>query len=125
MPLVPGKHLGPYEIVSIAGEGGMGHVFRALDKRLNRYVAIKVLPVAQAHDDSPRQRLLQEAQAASSLNHPNIVTIFEVGSQDGIDFIVMEFVNGVTLKRKIGRKSMRLAEGLHYAIQVADALAAA
>ncbi len=125
MILPAGTRLGPYEILMLIGQGGMGQVYRANDTRLNRTVALKILPPDRAHDHSPRQRLIHEAQTVSSLNHPNIVTIYEVGAEDGMDFIAMEYVAGVTLRDKAGRKAMRPLEALHYAAQMADALAAA
>ena len=121
----PGSRLGPYEIVSFAGAGGMGEVYQARDTRLNRTVAIKVLPPVAADDAERRRRFLREARAASALNHPNIVTIYDVVSEDGRDSIVMEYVEGKTLADTIGRKGLPLRDALHYAIQVADALAAA
>jgi serine/threonine protein kinase len=103
----------------------MGEVYRARDPRLNRDVAIKVLPADRLSDDSRRRRFIQEAQAASALNHPHIVTIHEVESHDDRDFIVMEFVRGKSLEELIPRHGMRLSEVLRIAIPVADALAAA
>src|SRR6188472_2494362 len=97
MPLTPGTRLGPYEVVSSLGAGGMGEVYRARDSRLDREVAIKVLPADRMADDARRWAFVQEAKAASALNHPHIVTIHEVDSVDGLDFIVMEYVSGRTL----------------------------
>src|SRR4029077_8692589 len=94
MPVSPGSKLGPYEILSLLAKGGMGEVYRARDLRLGREVAIKVLPAERMADADRRRRFVQEARAASALNHPNIVTIHEIGSVDGIDFIVMEYVRG-------------------------------
>ena len=94
MSISPGSKLGPYEISSLLGAGGMGEVYRARDPRLGREVAIKVLPAERMADESRRRRFVQEARAASALNHPNIVTVHEVDSVDGIDFIVMEYVRG-------------------------------
>jgi len=121
----PGSRLGPYEVVSFAGAGGMGEVYKARDTRLNRTVAIKVLPPLAAGDAERRRRFLREARAASALNHPNIVTLYDVVSEDGRDSIVMEYVEGKTLADRIGRKGLLLRDALHYAIQIADALAAA
>jgi Tol biopolymer transport system component len=121
----PGSRLGPYEIVSFAGAGGMGEVYKAKDTRLNRTVAIKVLPPLAAGNAERRRRFLREARAASALNHPNIVTIYDVVSEDGRDSIVMEYVEGKTLADRIGRKGLPLRDALHYAIQIADGLAAA
>ena len=97
MALSLGSKLGPYEVLSLLGAGGMGEVYRARDTRLGRDVAIKVLPAERMADESRRRRFVQEARAASALNHPNIVTIHEIESADGIDFIVMEYVAGQTL----------------------------
>ena len=125
MALTPGAKLGPYEVLALIGAGGMGEVYRARDPRLNRDVAIKVLPADRMADPDRRRRFVQEAQAASALNHPHIVTIHEIESADGIDFIVMELVRGKSLDALIPRKGMRLSEVLRIAIPVADALAAA
>ena len=94
MALLPGTRLGPYEIVAPLGAGGMGEVYRARDTRLGREVAIKVLPAERLADEGRRRRFVQEARAASALNHPNIVTIHEIESAEGIDFIVMELRGG-------------------------------
>jgi eukaryotic-like serine/threonine-protein kinase len=123
--LTPGAKLGPYEVLSLIGAGGMGEVYRARDSRLNRDVAIKVLPAERLEDEDRRRRFVQEAQAASALNHPHIITIYEIESADGIDFIVMELVRGKSLDALIPRHGMRLSELLRVAIPVADALAAA
>jgi eukaryotic-like serine/threonine-protein kinase len=125
MALTPGSKLGPYEVLSLVGAGGMGEVYRARDPRLGREVAIKVLPAERMADESRRRRFVQEARAASALSHPNIVTIHEIESADGVDFIVMEYVPGKTLDALIPRQGMRLAEVLRIAIPVADAVARA
>jgi Tol biopolymer transport system component/tRNA A-37 threonylcarbamoyl transferase component Bud32 len=125
MSPAPGSTLGPYEILAPLGAGGMGEVYRARDPRLAREVAIKVLPAERVRDENRRRRFLQEARAASALNHPNIVTIHEIDSVDGIDFIVMELVTGKTLDRLIPRQGMPLGEILRLAIPIADALARA
>jgi Tol biopolymer transport system component/predicted Ser/Thr protein kinase len=124
MALTAGAKLGPYEIRSLLGTGGMGEVYRALDPRLSREVAIKVLP-PERMDEERRRRFVQEARAASALNHPNIVTIHEIASADGRDFIVMEYVAGKSLDRLIPRHGMPLGEVLRVAIPIADALARA
>jgi Tol biopolymer transport system component len=103
----------------------MGEVYRAKDTRLNRTVAIKVLPSEKMADPERKRRFIQEARAASALNHPNIVTIYDINTDDGVDFIVMEYVSGKTLDQVIPRKGLRLNEALKYAIQIADALAKA
>ena len=125
MALQPGSTLGPYEILALIGAGGMGEVYRARDPRLNREVAIKVLPADRVGDDDRRRRFIQEAHAASALNHPHIITIHEIESANGYDFIVMEYVRGKSLDALIPRHGMRLGEVLRIAIPVADALAAA
>ena len=94
MRISPGSKLGSYEVLALLGAGGMGEVYRARDTRLDREVAIKVLPADRMADENRRRRFVQEARAASALNHPNIVTIYEIESADGIDFIVMEYVPG-------------------------------
>jgi len=93
--------------------------------RLNRFIAIKVLPNDKVADPERKRRFIQEAQAASALNHPNIITIYDIGQADGADFIAMEYVAGKTLDRLIPKNGMRLAEVLKYAIQIANALARA
>jgi len=125
MALLPGIRLGPYEVLAPLGTGGMGEVYRARDTRLGRDVAIKVLPAERLADEGRRRRFAQEARAASALNHPNIVTIHEIESAEGVDFIVMELVAGKTLDGLIPRHGMRLGEVLRIAIPLADALAAA
>src|SRR5947209_3086439 len=100
----------------------MGTVWKARDTRLNRLVAIKVLPTEKVANADRKRRFIQEAQAASALNHPNIVVIHAIAAEDGIDFMVMEYVAGVTLDRRIPRHGMRLGELLDIAIQTADAL---
>jgi Tol biopolymer transport system component len=120
-----GTRLGPYEIVGALGAGGMGEVYRARDTRLQRDVAIKVLPPAMLGNAIVQQRFEREAIAASALNHPGIVTIHDVGSYDGTRYIVMEYVAGTTLDAQISAGGMRAAEVLRIAAQAADALAAA
>jgi Tol biopolymer transport system component/tRNA A-37 threonylcarbamoyl transferase component Bud32 len=125
MRLAAGQRLGPYEILGTLGAGGMGEVYRARDTRLGREVAIKVLPAERVADESRKRRFVQEAQAASALNHPNIVTIYEIESAEGFDFIVMELVAGKTLDTLIPRHGMRLGELLRVATPLSNALAAA
>jgi eukaryotic-like serine/threonine-protein kinase len=120
-----GQQLGSYQIVSLLGAGGMGVVYQARDTRLKRSVAIKVLPADKVRDPERKRRFIQEARAASALNHPNIITIYDIGNEDGINFIVMEYVGGKTLDQRIPRKGMRLNEALKLAVQMADALAKA
>jgi hypothetical protein len=125
MQLIAGSRLGPYDIVAPLGKGGMGEVYQARDPRLNRMIALKVLPPERMVQPERRQRFLQEAPLASNLQHPNIVTIYEIGSSDGVDYIAMELVRGRTLEALIPRKGLRLNEALRIAGQVAEALAAA
>jgi hypothetical protein len=124
-----GHTLGHYRIESKLGEGGMGVVWKARDIDLDRYVALKVLPGEKLADPDRRRRFVQEAKAASALNHPNIITIYDISrtsaDEHASDFIAMEFVNGKALDQLIPRKGLRLNDALKYAIQVADALAAA
>jgi len=125
MPLQAGTRLGVYEVLSLIGAGGMGEVYRARDTRLGREVAIKILPADLVSDASRRRRFVQEAQAASALNHPHIITIHEIESADGNDFIVMEYVAGKSLDALIPRQGMRLNEALRIAVAVTDALVTA
>jgi len=103
----------------------MGVVWKARDIRLDRIVALKVLPAEKMGDPERKRRFVQEAKAASALNHPNIITIHDIDQADGADLIAMEFVSGKTLDQLIPRKGLRLNEALEYAIRVADGLAAA
>src|SRR5213594_3055796 len=102
MPVEPGVRLGPYEILAPLGAGGMGEVYRARDSRLGRDVAVKILPPGLAADGERLQRFEQEARAASALNHPNILIVFDVGSTDGMPFVVTELLEGNTLRQRIG-----------------------
>ena len=120
-----GRTIAHYEILEKLGEGGMGVVYKARDTHLDRFIAIKVLPPQKMTDPERKRRFVQEAKAASALNHPNIVTIHDIDQTDGIDFISMEYVAGRTLDRLIPRHGMRLGDALKYAIQIADALARA
>jgi len=124
MPLSPGTHLGPYEVVSFLGSGGMGEVYQARDGRLHRMVAVKILPPEAGRADR-RRRFVQEAQLASSLHHPHIVTIFDIGSAEGVDYLAMELVKGRPLAAAIPPRGMRLSDALRFGIQIADALSAA
>jgi len=123
--LSAGARIGPYEVISLLGAGGMGEVYKAHDPRLNRTVAIKVLPAYLAADADRRKRLLREARAASALNHPNIITIYDVVSGGGQDSVVMEYVEGPTLGEVMGSKPMPVSQALQFAMQIADGLAAA
>src|SRR5512136_1759677 len=120
-----GKTLGHYQITEKLGEGGMGVVYKVRDTHLDRFVAIKVLPPEKVSDPQRKARFIQEAKAASALNHPNIITIHDIASQEGCDFIAMEYVAGKTLDEGITRKGMKLGEALKIAVQIADALARA
>ena len=122
MPLATGTRLGPYEILAPLGAGGMGEVYKARNGRLNRMVAIKVLPAERMADAGRKQRFIQEAQAASALNHPNIITIYEIAEESGRDYIVMEYVAGKTLDALIPRAGMRLGELFKISIQVAEGM---
>ena len=122
MALNAGTRLGPYEIAAQIGAGGMGEVYRATDTRLDRTVAIKVLPEHLADDPQRRERFEREAKAVSSLNHPHICTLHDVGEQDGVHYLVMELVEGDTLGQRLEKARLPLDQALEYAIQIADAL---
>src|SRR6516165_3194818 len=122
MALSSGTKLGPYEIVGPLGAGGVGEVYRAHDTRLDRTVAIKILPPQVATDPVRKQRFEREAKAISSLNHPNICTLHDIGSQDGVDYLVMECVEGETLAKRLAKGAMPLEQVLKYGAQIADAL---
>src|SRR6202161_3419318 len=124
-PDLKGVAFGHYRIVEEIGVGGMGQVFRALDTRLDRMVAIKVLPSAHVADPDRKRRFLQEARAASKLNHPNIVMLHDMASDGGVDYLVMEYVAGKTLKELIPPEGLSISEAGGYAIQLAGALAVA
>jgi eukaryotic-like serine/threonine-protein kinase len=123
--LEAGARLGRYEICSQLGAGGMGEVYLAIDTRLDRKVALKVLPAALATDSARMRRFEQEARAASGLNHPNIITIYEIDRSDSTTFIAMEFIDGSTLRQRMRGQPMPAGEVLHIALQIAGALAAA
>src|SRR5438094_879078 len=125
MALISGTRLGPYEILSALGEGGMGEVYKALDTRLDRTVAIKVLPAQLAADPQFRERFDREARAISQLNHPHICTLHDVGEHDGTAYLVMELLEGQTLAQRLERGALSLHEALSVGMQVADALDAA
>ncbi len=110
MGLSPGTRLGPYEIESALGAGGMGEVYRARDTRLDRSVAIKILPAHLSENAESRQRFEREARTISSLNHPNICTLHDVGQQDGVDFLVMEFLEGETLADRLKKGPLPLGQ---------------
>ena len=122
MPLSPGVRLGPYEILDALGAGGMGEVYRARDTRLGRDVAVKILPAEFSADPVRKQRFEREAKTISGLNHPNICVLHDVGSQDGISYLVMECVEGETLAKRLEKGPLPLEQVLKYGAQIADAL---
>src|SRR6202049_2480510 len=122
MSLKAGTRLGPYEILSAIGAGGMGEVYKARDTRLDRIVAIKVLPVHLADRSELRERFEREARTIASLNHPHICTLHDIGHQDGTDFLVMEYLEGETLAQRLQKGSLPIQQVLQYAIEMADAL---
>jgi Tol biopolymer transport system component len=122
MQFAPGNKLGPYEIQSPLGAGGMGEVYRARDTRLERTVAIKILPSHLSSDPVRKQRFEREAKTISSLNHPHICVLYDVGDQDGIDYLVMECVEGETLAKRLEKGPLPLEQVLKYGAQIADAL---
>ena len=124
-PLTPGAHLGAYRVEALIGAGGMGNVYRATDTRLGRTVALKLLPPTLLVDAEHKRRLLQEAKAASALNHPNIVTLYDIGEDRGIDFLVLEYMPGRPLNQLIAHGGMTTSDVLRYGAQIASALAAA
>lgn len=122
VPLAPGTTLGPYQIQALLGAGGMGEVYKAIDARLERTVAIKVLLEHVASDSELRQRFEREAKTVASLSHPHICPLFDVGEQDGVHFLVMEYLDGETLARRLENGPLPLAQALRYATEIADAL---
>src|SRR5271163_675975 len=122
MPLAPSTKLGPYEIQSPLGAGGMGEVYRALDTRLDRTVAIKVLAAHLSSSPELKQRFEREARSVSSLNHPHICQLFDVGSQNGADYLVMELLDGETLAERLKKGAMPLGELLKTGTEIAEAL---
>ena len=120
-----GQTLGHYGIESKLGEGGMGVVYRAFDTHLDRPVAIKILRPEATVSPERKRRFMLEAKAASALNHPNIIHIYDVGEHDGVPYIAMEYVCGKTLEELIGRRGLRLTEALKYGAQIADAMTVA
>src|SRR5215469_6359611 len=122
MALNPGTKLGPYEIQSQLGAGGMGEVYRARDTRLDRTVAVKVLASHLSSSPELKQRMEREARAISCLNHPHICQLYDIGSQSGTDFLVMEFLQGETLAERLRRGALPLAEVCKIGIALAEAL---
>ncbi len=125
MNLTSGVRVGPYEIVAPLGAGGMGEVFRARDSRLKREVAVKVLPPAVSLDPDRLRRFEQEALATAALNHPNILAVFDIGTNDGSPYVVSELLEGETLRERLRSGPIPLRKALDYALQVAHGLAAA
>jgi len=125
MSLYAGTRLGPYEILAPLGAGGMGEVYRARDTRLGREVALKVLPAAFSADADRLRRFEQEARAASALNHPNILAIYDVGSHDGAPYVVSELLEGETLRERLAGSALSPRKAVDYTIQIAEGLAAA
>jgi len=124
-PFMIGRTILHYRVVEKIAEGGMGVVYKARDLHLDRFVALKILPADRVSDPDRKLRFIQEAKAASSLNHPNIVTIHDIAEEGGTDFIVMEYVSGKTIDQRIGRWGLRVSDALNYAVQISDALAKA
>src|SRR6266853_1514739 len=122
MAILPGRRLGPYEILAAIGAGGMGEVYRARDTRLDRIVAIKVLPPHLADRSELRERFEREAKTIASLNHPHICVLHDIGQQDGIDYLVMEYLEGETLAQRLHKGPLPLDQVLQFAIEMADAL---
>ena len=120
-----GTLLGPYRIDALIGEGGMGQVYRGLDTRLDRVVAIKVLPSHLSGHPQFRERFDREARAISSLSHPHICTLFDVGQQDGVDYLVMEYLEGESLADRLARGPLPIDQAIRYGTQIAEALAKA
>ncbi len=122
MALTPGTRLGPYEILSPLGAGGMGEVYRARDTRLDRIVAVKILPSHLSDNPEAKQRFEREARTISSLNHPNICVLHDVGSQDGISYLVMEFLQGESLESRLQKGALPLKQALEFGVQICEAL---
>src|SRR5579871_2043553 len=122
MGLTPGTKLGPYEIQAPLGAGGMGEVYRARDTRLERTVAVKILPSRLAENPEAQQRFEREARAISSLNHPNICTLYDVGQQDGVHFLVMEYLEGETLADRLRKGPLPLPQALKCGTEICDGL---
>src|SRR5262249_34304517 len=120
--LSPGARLGPYQILEPIGAGGMGEVYKASDTRLDRIVAVKVLPHHWAANTEMRQRFEREAPLLASLDHPPICVLHDIGNQEGADFLVMEYLEGETLAARLERGPLGLAEALKLGLEIADAL---
>src|ERR1700758_1850639 len=122
MSLTTGTKLGPYEIVSPLGAGGMGEVYRARDTRLDRTVAVKILPKHLSDQPEARERFEREARAVSSLNHANICQLYDVGQQDGLHYMVIEYLDGETLATRLTKGALPLEQVLRYGAEIADGL---
>ena len=122
MALTPGTRLGPYKITAQIGAGGMGEVYRARDTRLSRTVAVKVLPSPLAQSAESRERFEREARLIASLNHPHICTLYDVGREGNVEYLVMEHLEGETLSSRLQRGPVSLEQTLEYSMQIADAL---
>src|SRR5260370_20446478 len=122
MPIPSGTRFGPYEMLSAVRGGVMGGVYRAKDTGLDRVVAVKVLPAALAQDPEKRQRFEREARSISTLSHPHICTLHDIGQYEGVDYLVLEYLEGETLEKKLEKGSLPTQEILKYAIELADAL---
>src|ERR1700690_3067178 len=125
MSLPAGSRVGPYEILEAIGAGGMGKVYRARDTRLSRDVALKVLPQSFAADEGLLRRFTQEAQSAGALNHPNILAIHDIGTHEGLPYMVSELLEGETLRKRLEKGKLSVAKTVDYARQIAAGLAAA
>ena len=125
MSLQAGARFGPYEIVSPLGAGGMGEVYRARDTRLERDVAIKVLPASLADDAPALERFHREARVVASLNHPHICTLYDVGNHDGRPYLLMELLDGGTLRDRLAQQAIPIEQTIEWGVQLADALDAA
>src|SRR5450759_2120137 len=125
MSLAAGSRLGPYEVIAPLGAGGMGEVYKAKDTRLDRDVAIKVLPESLAKDPDALSRFEREAKAVAALSHPNILGIFDFGSQDGVAYAAMELLDGETLRGRLSSGALPVRKAIDYGVQIAEGLAAA
>src|SRR5438477_5396275 len=122
MAILPRQRLGPYEILAAVGAGGMGEVYKAKDTRLDRIVAVKVLPEHLSQSEEVRQRFEREARTISQLSHPHICALYDVGNQDGTEYLVMEYLEGETLTDRLSRGALPSEQVLRYGIEIADAL---
>src|SRR5206468_11074964 len=125
MAATPGQKIGPYQVTSQIGAGGMGEVYRAHDGRLNRDVAIKVLPASFSSDPDRLQRFAQEARAAAALNHPNILAIYDIGESKAAPYVVSELLEGETLRERLRAGALSTRRAIEYGLQIARGLAAA